>query len=86
MKKVFLLFTIFFFNIALAQEKEVVKQLHRSTQDISKTPIDPTFMIDGVVADKSIALKLNLDLIENIVIIKDDPKYPDGLIKITNKK
>ena len=60
---------------------EIYIQESKQIQEIKQ----PTFMVDDKIVDLKQAVKLNLDLIENIVIIKNDPKFPDGLVKITMK-
>lgn len=86
MKKIALLFIILPF-IGFAQIREEIKSLDKNKNQYTTSGKTPTFMVNDSLVDKNIAVKLNLDLIQNIKIIKDDPKYPDGLIKIryTNK-
>ncbi len=43
-------------------------------------------MVDGVLKDLKDSVKITLDLIETIEIVKTDPNYPNGLVKITMKK
>ena len=46
----------------------------------------PTFMVNGIIKDLNDTVKITLELIQNIEIVKTDPNYPNGLVKITMKK
>lgn len=87
MKKLFLI-SFLLSAFAFAQNKtesETLPKLPKSYQTITKVK-QPTFMINDSLIDKKLTVKLNLDQIQNIVIVKDNPNYPDGLIKITTHK
>ncbi|QTV05417.1 hypothetical protein [Faecalibacter bovis] len=83
--KILILILGFFPIFNFAQDKSVTKTEIKINDRISKSIKEPTFMVNDSIVDRNLALKLNLDLIKNIIIVKDDPKYPDGLVKITYK-
>lgn len=86
MKKIVVL-SLFLSAYSFAQNKTEVKNLPKmpkSYQTLTKVK-QPTFMINDSLIDKKLTVKLNLDQINHVVIIKDNPNYPDGLIKITTK-
>lgn len=89
MKKLILVFILFPFVI---NAQEVTKnetgkdKLSPSQTQIANTPKEPIYMVNDVLVDKNSVVKLNLDLIDNVKIVKDDPKYPEGLIIISYKK
>lgn len=42
-------------------------------------------MLNGEIVDISDALDIGVDNIEDVTVIKNDPKYPNGLVKIKIK-
>lgn len=86
-------FSVFLFLICNLQvfaqsplKKEIKNEplLQQSNQIKKVNP--PTFMVDGVLKDLKDTVKITFDLIETIEIVKTDPNYPNGLVKITMKK
>ncbi|MEG0930414.1 hypothetical protein [Algoriella sp.] len=43
------------------------------------------FKIDDVVYPPSVAMSLNSDDFENVNVIKNDPNFPNGILKIMTK-
>lgn len=83
--KIIVLFSLLISSLSFAQDKNDLRSLPKSSQTITKIK-EPTFMVNDSLVDKKLAVKLNLDLIKSIVIVKDNPEYPDGLIKISYEK
>jgi hypothetical protein len=89
MKNLCLIIFIFLSCNSFAQqekEAEIKKSLISETKTKPMASKQPTFMVNGEIKDFNQTVKLNLDLIKNIEIIKTDPKFPNGLVKITMKK
>lgn len=86
MKNYLSVFLVFCSIVILAQNKPSQK-LVETSQNLKTTTTkkQPTYMVNGKLLDNKQTINLNLNAAMDIKVIKDDPKYPDGLIKITTK-
>lgn len=64
-----------------------IKKENQSKVEVAKNSSSAkAYFVDGKQVDYKTFIQLDVQLIDNVEVIKNDPKYPGGRVNVTLKK